>query len=435
MIPSSKTVKVLVPVVLGLSATLVSLTANLVTGTLSQARTLPKLPLLLPFDLKLAKPPLRRTQGVRGPAPGVKATILYSFDDKDGTYPLSSPDLDKTQKKIYGTTFQGGADDYGTVFAFPINNPPATGKLNPLHSFKKDDGANPMGRLILDSTGKIYGTTNRGGANGQGTVFTFDATGKPITPQQHSFIGSDGLQPTAGVQRDTKGNLYGTTPGGGKTGYGTAFELAPGGKLTSIYSFSLSTARPYGGVLRDSSGMYGTTYLGGKANKGIVFKIFKGKFTVLQNFTGTNGAYPYSTLVRDGAGKLYGTTCKGGDFNYGTVFRLNADGKEFKTLHSFNFVKGSCPITGVVLDQLGNLYGTTYEGGSDANGTVFKIAAGGEFTSLYSFDNSVENDGDSPWGGVTLDNALLTSGKGNLYGTTQFGGEKNRGSVFKLNLK
>jgi uncharacterized repeat protein (TIGR03803 family) len=267
----------------------------------------------------------------------------------------------------------------------------------------------------------------------------------------YTFTGSpDGASPWAGLIRDKAGNFYGTTHDGGNPGQGTVFELTANGKETMLYSFSgyPDAAHPEAVLLRDPAGdLFGTTtYYGGAFLWGAVFKVTKTrKETVLYSFTGgTDGAYPTGGVVRDAAGNLYGTTVDGGAgfecyYGCGTVFALDATGKE-TVLHSFaGGTDGASPAAGLVGDSLGNVYGTTYYGGNltcnkSENygcGTVFKVTKSGKETPLYIFAGGT--DGAYPYAG------LLRDAKGNLFGTTSEGGDLNCappygcGTVFKLN--
>ena len=193
--------------------------------------------------------------------------------------------------------------------------------------------------------------------------------------------GTDGVYPHAGVILDNNGNFYGTTYNGGAYGFGTVFKIAPNGQETILRSFlggSTDGANPYAGLVLDSGGdLYGTTYGGGTYGFGTVFKIApNGQEAILHSFSGgsTDGAYPYAGLVLDSGGNLYGTTYDGGTYGFGTVFKTAANGQE-TVLHSFTGTPdGANSYAGLILDTNGNLYGTTYDGGTYGFGTVFKLS-------------------------------------------------------------
>jgi uncharacterized repeat protein (TIGR03803 family) len=323
----------------------------------------------------------------------------------------------------------------GTVFKVD-----ATGNETVLHSFGETntDGAFPFyGYLVRDGAGNLYGTTDYGGIHGSGTIFRVSPTGKEVF---FSFNGSDGGFPFAGLVADTSGNFYGTTYVRGTGclpyGCGTVFKINSKGKESILYSFTGAPDgdNPFAGLVRDSAGnLYGTTITGGTNGAGTVFKVdTTGKETVLYSFCSNacqDGEIPYSALIRDNAGNLYGTTLAGGMFGSGTVFKLDSTGVE-TVLYNFcsqsGCTDGSQPYAGLVRDAAGNLYGTTYGGGANQAGTVFEVDKTGKETVLYSFCSLPGcTDGGLPYAGLARDNA------GNLYGTTSNFAEAY-GTVFKI---
>ena len=270
----------------------------------------------------------------------------------------------------------------------------ATGTETVLYSFtgKNGDGQQPFSGLIRDPSGNLYGTTQNGGSSnscfsGCGTVFKLDKFGKMTV--LHSFAGgSDGATPLGGLILDRAGNLYGTTFGGGGGcgfGCGIVFKMDPAGNKTALHTFTGPDGRnPRGALIRDSAGnLYGTTYAGGAHGGGTVFKLdTTGQVTVLYSFAGNlDGERPTGGLVRDGAGNLFGTTSAGGPRGTGTLFKIDPTGKE-TILHVFiNNTEGSEPSS-LVRDAAGNFYGTTFQGGGDRScnvgcGTVFKFSLSG----------------------------------------------------------
>ncbi len=268
-------------------------------------------------------------------------TVLYKFTGgTDGGTPSGSLTQDP-EGNLYGATAYGGdlsrCSTIGCGVLFRLDK---TGKETVLYAFAgTTDGANPNGDLVRDAAGNLYGTTTGGGIStcfgGCGTVFKLDMTGKETV--LHRFkVGADGVNPYAGLVRDTNGNLYGTTAGGGRTtklcsaGCGTVFKVSNTGKETVLYSFKAGTdgVTPYAGLVLDPEGnLYGTTPWGGDpkckdgigARCGVVFKVDPtGKETVLHRFTGADGDGPYlGNLIRDGESNLYGTTSWGGDLSCG----------------------------------------------------------------------------------------------------------------------
>ena len=324
------------------------------------------------------------------------------------------------------------------------------------------DGGVVNSTLVRDQAGNLYGTTEEGGdinfANcnppqGCGTIFKIDTYGKETVLYEFKN-NPDAAYPSAGLFRDVKGNLYGTTFLGGTSNNGAIFKLDTRGKETVLYSFTggRDGGDPMASLILDSNGnLYGTTYTGGDlscqvgemSGCGVVFKLSKtGKFTVLHRFHGTDGADPLAGLVRDEAGNVYGTTTAGGSSTCnggcGTVFRLDPTGKE-SVLHTFALgADGATPMWGsLLLDKAGNLFGTTQwggdlscGGGGIGCGTVFKLDKTGKETVLYKF--KLGTDGGNPGG------ALVRDPVDNFYGTTSLGGELSCnggdgcGAVFKL---
>jgi uncharacterized repeat protein (TIGR03803 family) len=366
-------------------------------------------------------------------APSAQAqtySVLYSFKGKHGANPSAGLIQDK-KGNLYGTTSEGGAYKLGTVFELKTND-----KEKVLHSFTGGvDGAYPEAGLVRDSAGNLYGTTEGGGAYGAGVVFKLDKTGAESL--LYSFTGgADGANPWAGLVRDSAGNLYGTTEAGGADNDGVVFKLDTTGTETVLYSFTggADGAGPVAGLLRDSAGnLYGTTTNGGACiNCGLVFKLkANGKEKVLYSFSWDGGAYPWAGLVRDSQGNLYGTTQDGGGNDQcggpgcGVVFKLDKTGVE-TVLYSFTgWTDGGAPHAGLARDSAGNLFGTTEYGGACYFhcGVVFKLDTTGVETVLHSFGGA---DGANPVAGLLLDSA------GNLYGTTEYGGAYNDGVIFKI---
>jgi uncharacterized repeat protein (TIGR03803 family) len=252
----------------------------------------------------------------------------------------------------------------------------------------------------------------------------------------HSFSnnGTDGYNPYADVTPDAKGNIYGTTYRGGAFGSGSVYKIAPSGTETILHSFNPDGKdgfNPLGApVVRDKAGnLYGTTYQGGASGNGTVFKIDpSGTETVLHSFNvdGIDGYLPNAGLVLDKVGNLYGTTYAGGTFGLGTVFKVSASGIE-TVLHSFDGTDGCYPSdAGVVLGKKNTMYGTASQCGANGVGTVFKLTQTGVLTVLHHFAADGV-DGNLPYAGVVLDKKT-----GDVYGTTNQGGAFGVGTVYKV---
>jgi uncharacterized repeat protein (TIGR03803 family) len=393
-------------------------------------------------------------------------TTLHSFCPatgcKGGADPLTGLAMDSAGN-LFGTTGGGGticsggfSGGCGTVFKM------AGRSFSVLYKFKGGlDGAAPfLGNMIVDAKGDLYGVTQVGGGGGCvfggppgcGTVFKMTGTKETVL---HSFTGPDGAEPTGYLVTDSAGNIYGTTISGGAHGNGAVFKLDTSGTETALYSFCpkigcADGSGPYGGLITDANGnLYGTTWGGGAgAGYGTVFKVTKdGKETVLYSFcsmTGcADGSSPIAGLIMDASGNLYGTTYFGGtgvcpqtgNNGCGTVFKLDTNGTE-TVLHSF-CSKTSCsdglfPSAGLLRDAKGNLYGTTTYGGTgncpDSNG-----GCGTVFKVDPSGNETVLHSftGIAP-DGLDPEDSLVMDANGSLYGTTAGGGKFDRGVVFKL---
>lgn len=343
---------------------------------------------------------------------------------------------------FYGTALNGGTGNAGVVYKLD-----AAGHYSVLYNFTGgDDGASPYAALILDSEGNLYGTAAKGGAANAGVVFELTSSGQERV--LYSFKGgADGANPVASLFRDAAGNLYGTTENGGG-GAGVVFKLAADGEYKVLQSFSLanflSGLFPAAGVILDAKGnIYGTTAGGGNGGlgscdgQGTVFKITgKGVYSVLYNFQGcSDGDDPVGNLVFDSAGNIYGTasTRTGPGPDNGSVFKIDT-ADVFSLVHVFGYVgaDGAVPEAGVAFDSQGNLYGTTEYGGPSGCpfsggfgcGTVFEVSAASLESVLYNFTGGA--DGAFPLGAIVVDPA------GNLYGTTSMGGDNDAGVIFKL---
>jgi uncharacterized repeat protein (TIGR03803 family) len=350
-------------------------------------------------------------------------TALASFNVTNGSYPRAGLVMDSSGN-LYGETFYGGPSDFGTVFELAQGS----GTITMLASFNGTNSSAPYGGLVMDSSGNLYGTASgSAGSNDDGTVFELAQGSSTITTLAR-FNGSNGSTPFAGLIMDSSGNLYGETFTGGAYSRGTVFELAQGsGTITTLASFNGESSAPRGGLIMDSSGnLYGTGEYGA-AGYGTVFELAQGsgRITTLAYFIGTNGAYPFGGVVMDSSGNLYGTTAGSESTNDGTVFELAQGSGTITTLARFNGTNGQNPDAGLIMDSSGNLYGTTFLGGADGDGTVFELAQGSRtITTLDSFNGTN--------GSLPLAACLIMDGSGNLYGTTYEGGASAVGTVFEL---
>ena len=325
---------------------------------------------------------------------------LYSFaGNQDGASPGARVIIGPNGT-LYGTTSHGGGsgcggNGCGTVFNL---RPPLNATTNALTDWTETvlygftggaDGAFPVGDLVFDQEGNIYGTTVAGGSSQMGTVYE-------LTPSDGGWTenvlwtfggGNDGGKPRAGVIFDNAGNLYGTTQIGGTNGFGSIFQLAPAGSgwsQSTLYSFQNGNdgGSPAGGLIFDPSGsLYGTATSKGQGGGGTAFELTPRQngtwaFSVLYAFAGQGGGGPQASLAMDAAGNLYGTTYKDGASGSGSAFRLTPSNGSwvYTDLHDFSLGSdGAQPVGNLVLDADGNLYGTAFAAGGFGYGVVFEI--------------------------------------------------------------
>jgi uncharacterized repeat protein (TIGR03803 family) len=392
--------------------------------------------------------------GTMGSARGQTFTVLYSFKaSPDGDEPLSGVIRD-AEGNLHGTTYYGGA--YGNGIVFKVDK---HGNETVLYNFAGgSDGENPIGGLVRDAAGNLYGATDGGGypdcgeGSTCGTVYKVDTYGKETVLYRFRGL-PDGHSADSSLLLDKDGNLYGTTEAGGDNGCnpgygcGTVFKIDTNGRESILHTFAgsgkLDGAFPDAALVADAEGyLYSTTSLGGAptcldANRapsnaggcGTVFKIDKrGNETVLHRFStviaGTGPSFP---IMLDSHGNIYSTTPGGGSLYNGLVFELSNRGQE-KVLYNFSVDQGF-PSAGLVRDDEGNLYGTLRYIGFICYGSVYKLGKTGEISFLHSFSGG--GDGGCPDGTLAMD------GEGNLYGTARDGGNHDCGQygcgvVFKI---
>jgi uncharacterized repeat protein (TIGR03803 family) len=381
-------------------------------------------------------------------SPAQTFTTLTTFDWSNGANPAYAPLVQGLDGNFYGTTNGGGPNGSGTVFKVTPG-----GALTTLYSFcqqaKCVDGAGPPAGLVLATSGNFYGTTLFGGANNYGTVFKITSTGKLTVLYSFCTLSNctDGWDNTAGLIQATDGNFYGTTAGGGSSGYGSVFKITPSGALTTLHSFIGSDGNgPAAGLIQAIDGkFYGTTMGGGSRGLGTVFKITAGgKLVTLHSFTRFDGDYPVAALVQGTDGNLYEAASARGGSGYGdagTIFKISLGGN-FTKLYGFCSQKdctdGASPRGALVQAIDGNFYGTTAKGGAHSGGTVFKLTPSGALATLYSF--CAQGDCTD---GYFSNAGLVQATNGAFFGMTDFGGnDSNRncideggcGTVFGLDV-
>jgi uncharacterized repeat protein (TIGR03803 family) len=349
-------------------------------------------------------------------------TGLGSFNGSNGRGPNGSL-VEDSGGNLFGTTYWGGSNGLGAVFEWQKS----TGTISVLASFNGANGANPWAGLVQDSDGNLFGTTYNGGTGSLGTVFEWVKSSGTLSVLA-SFNGANGANPFGALVEDTSGNLFGTTSAGGDNGLGTVFEWQNStGNLSILASFNgANGANPFGALIEDSSGnLFGTASAGGGNNKGTVFEWVKssGTLSVLASFNGANGASPAGKLVEDTSGNLFGTTSAGGSNGLGTVYEWVQSSGTLSVLANFTGDNGANPYAGLVEDASGNLFGVTYFGGSNNEGTVFEWQkSAGSLAVLTSFSGA---NGANPSG------ELLEDTSGNLFGVTVAGGTGDNGTLFE----
>lgn len=381
-------------------------------------------------------------------------SILHTFTGgSDGGGPYAGLTIDRAGN-LYGTTTYGG-QGYGSVFELSFRG---TGwSFHPIYKFGGgSDGEGPLSRVIIGPNGTLYGTTYAGGNvscdGGQGCGTVFNLKPRPIacpaafctwrkTVLYRFNGGNDGANPLLGdLVFDHAGNIFGSTGNGGGVacsglGCGTVFELSPvagAWQENVLYAFSGSDGEnPYAGVVFDQAGnLYGTTKFGGPAANGTVFRLGPNGSgwteSVLYGFAGQNDGYwPVGGLIFDALGNLYGTTISGGANGGGIAFAVTPQGSE-NVIFSFAGGPSGGVYGSLTMDAAGNLYGITYDDGAFGNGAVFRLSPspnGWIYTDLHDFTGS---DGRCPYGNLVID------ASGNLYGTTEAGGQYDYGVVWKI---
>jgi uncharacterized repeat protein (TIGR03803 family) len=376
--------------------------------------------------------------------------VLHNFLwQPDGSEPIAAMVFDKSGN-LFGTTFEGGSGDAGTIFEISPNG--ASGwTYRIIYSFDCHPGCYPQGPLTIDQQGNLYGATQIGGANNDGTIFQLSRQSDGNWSVRTLFVFGDvsnggGFWPNGVVYH--QGALFGLTFSGGEFECGTAFALTPNGtddwSETVLHSFSCNNGDgwgPVGGVALDEKGnVYGVTEGGGTGFDGTVFELSRDigghwEESILHNFSGPDGSSPWygAAPILDEAGNLYDTTGYGGSGGYGTVFKLSRSGNTWTQtiLHNFSGdLDGALLYAGVTMDSRGQLYGTTLEGGGQGVctelpppqnlycGTLFRLTPShsGEWTETVLHRFGGLNDGAEPAAAVVLDPS------DNIYGVASSGG-------------
>jgi uncharacterized repeat protein (TIGR03803 family) len=380
--------------------------------------------------------------GLVAPASAQGFEVIHNFTGgDDGGVPPYTLVLDK-KGDLVGTANQGGADQAGVIFSMADKK--SGWSLKPLYNFNGDDGQPGWG-VTLDK-GSMYTIASYAGVMGGacGSALQINKSQKQWqSVVMHTFEEKDDGCPTGNLVLDKAGNAYGVTQDGGPNGWGEIYELSPSGgtwKETTLHAFGGEGdgGTPYSGLIFDKSGnLYGAATRGGEGGCddgcGTVFELSPSQtgwtYNVLYSFQGgDDGGAPVAGLTLDKSGNLYGATESYGANGGGTVFELSPSNGTwtFNVLASMSGSTG--PVVAVTLDKAGTIYGTNYRDGADDYGSVFELSqSGGSWTYTDLHDFTGGDDGGYPGGGVTID------AKGNLYGTTVLGGaDKYYGVVWEI---
>ena len=367
---------------------------------------------------------------------------IHSFSGyRDAGSPFAGVIFDQ-YGNLYGVAAWGEWNE-GTIFQLTPSQ--SAWNFRVLHEFDLHDteAAAPIGGLVMDEAGNLYGTGSyvHGPSDACSSVFKLSAAGTFTILHFFPYTGEEGCDPETTLTYSS-GWLWGTTKGGGSNGQGTVFSMDTDGDSFKFNSFSgIKGREPLSAF---SAWGYGTTYSGGWKGKGNIYRLDPAKGLINKHGFTVDGKAGYApmgdllTLYVDGVRIIYGTTSAGGAGGGGAVYRLtevepNSDRWRTTVLHHFTSgsEEGWTPMAGLTADAAGNLYGTTYSGGQDGRGcgTVFKLSPGKNnkwtHTVLYSFD-PYQSEGCHPTGGLVFGKA------GNLYGTTQQGGDNSRGTVYEI---
>jgi len=375
---------------------------------------------------------------------------LVSFSGANGNNPGGKLAMDAAGN-FYGTTFYGGSNycSYGCGTVYRLSKYGSQWMLSPLFDFNGlQDGAHPWGGITSAPDGELYGTTYEGGLYGKGVVYKLQPPPTRCTTALcywtetviYNFTGgSDGGAPQGALIFDSAGNLYGTTLAGGQGSDGVVYELSPAQgtwNINVLHSFMGGSdgSGPEDGVVMDQSGnLYGTTFLGGADSVGTVYQLTHGASgwteNLLHSFAGgDDGKYPTVPVV-DPSGNVFGATSEDGANGDGTVFELQPTGSGFSysIIYQFNSLAGPpCDAEcGFTLDSAGNLY-STGGGGMNGGGTIFELSPANGSWNLTVLWDLTEQEGLEPSSRPIFD------AQGNVYGTSEYGGEDYDGNVWQL---
>ncbi len=363
--------------------------------------------------------------------------VIHNFTDgADGGTPPYTLVLDK-QDRFIGTANQGGANNAGIVFS--LQRKKGDWQVTPLYNFTGTQGQPGWG--VTQAKGSIYTNALYAGVFGGpcGSALQLNrAQGGWQSVLMRTYTKDEDGCPTGNLLLDRAGNVYGVTQDGGAGGWGSIFELTPSGANwteTILYTFQGGNdgGAPYSGLIFDKAGnLYGTATARGAGGYGTVFELSPSQggwtFNVLYSFEGgSDGGQPVAGLIFDKAGNLYGAAESFGDNGGGTVFELSPSNGSWTFNLLASLTGNAGPVVSLTLDPAGTIYGTNYRDGADGYGSVFQLTPSGDtwtYKDLHDFTGGA--DGGYPGGGVTLD------AKGHLFGTAVLGGADNYGVIWEI---
>lgn len=352
-----------------------------------------------------------------------------------GRSPSGSLIQEAVSGRLFGLTSSGGTIGVGTLFSIA---PDGTG-FTVNHNFAIPDGSTPFGTLCQLSNGDIWGLANYGGVGGGGTVYSVSSVGTGFN-KRHDFSLLLGQFPKGGLIEAKNQKLYGMTYEGGANGQGTIFSFnPPDASFSFLHSFQNSTtnrsgSNPTGSLVEMPDGkLFGMTFIGGTNSQGTIFSIETdgSGFTKRYDFATPAGSLPFGSLTLANDGLLYGLSSEGGGLqrDSGVIFSFNPATNAYNTLYAFNTTDGASPRGSLVQASNGLLYGMTRDGGSNGQGVLFSFnTATSAYIALYHFgDGGANLNGARPHGNLTED------ANGTLYGMTSAGGANNLGTIFSFN--
>ncbi len=358
------------------------------------------------------------------------STNIYTKQlDFDGTANGSQPNgslMQATDGKLYGMTYQGGANSMGVLFQYD----PSTNIYTKKFDFDGTNGSKPLGSLIQASDGKLYGMTSIGGANGFGVIFQYETSTNTYTKKVDFVDTTIGRSPNGSLMQATDGKLYGMTFAGGANNFGIIFQYDPSTNICANkfdFDGAANGSTPSGSLMQASDGkLYGMTSAGGANTFGVIFRYNPTDSTYSKKFDfdgPANGSTPYGSLMQASDGKLYGMTYTGGQNGFGVIFQYDPSMNTEIKKYDFDGNNGSSPYD-LMLASDGKLYGTTNTGGLFGSGILFQYTPS---TNTFSkkFDFNISQNGITPYG------SLMLASDGKLYGMTSGGGANGYGVILQ----